>query len=599
MAGGIPAGTAAAVLAAWLAAMAAAQEPLGPPFGDNTYRSAIRDDGAVDVDDFVGPLVAGETLTVTVAAEGDRALLPGLALFDPAGAERTPPLRLGAGGARAAIRRFPVDRTGRWVVRVLGRDESEGAYRVRFRVGRCRTAGRARCRFPAGAARVEVRPFEAVRGSTLSLRLRPAGASRLPRLLEVLDPAGRAVPGAAALLDRRGGLLVLQELPLDGPDGTWRLVLGLDPGEALDAALRVRPPRRPRDAVDLDPAEPCLDPLPAPLEGTAGGLLRLRGRNLSAAPRASVRLGGLPAETVGAGPGEEYLDVILPGTPSEGALDVAVVNPDGQAWSAPGVVRVLPRGASFSLGLFPRAAEVAPGGRVAVRVRLGGPAPPEGAVVALSVEGVAATLPASVALAPYAYEAVFEVTAGTAPGAGRVVATWNGTASLALRVLGPDAPTEIDLSGWSLVQTSSARTFILPEGTRLHPGGTVVVARKSARAAFEAFWGVTLGSEVVYFDSGDTFPSLNGAETFSLADPAGHVVDGPTVALVAGRAYRRKPGEPAGADSSWDEGVAVPGAADPGVAPEPAGAGLYVSEIADPGATGAFVYEFVEVCWDP
>ena len=51
--------------------------------------------------------------------------------------------------------------------------------------------------------------------------------------------------------------------------------------------------------------------------------------------------------------------------------------------------------------------------------------------------------------------------------------------------------------------------------------------------------------------------------------------------------------------SSWTWSVAGPGAADPGVPPGPAGAGLYVSEIADPGATGAYVYEYVEITWDP
>src|SRR5689334_12697473 len=78
--------------------------PRGPVFGNNGYRSEIRDEGAPDTDDFVGPLSAGATLAVEVRALGDGGLLPGLALFDPTGAERTPPLKVAREGRTVAFR---------------------------------------------------------------------------------------------------------------------------------------------------------------------------------------------------------------------------------------------------------------------------------------------------------------------------------------------------------------------------------------------------------------------------------------------------------------------------------------------------------------
>jgi hypothetical protein len=607
--------------------------PRGPFLGNNAYRSEIRDEGAPDADDFVGPLAAGETLSVDARALPDgsgpdgsgqgeaaapAALRPGLALLDPTGEDRTPPLLVSGAGDRVSFRRFAADVTGRWVLRVLGREDSEGPYEVRFRVEAPPGPRLRRVRLDGEGSRVEVFPFEAIRGSTLSLRLRPPGCSLLaapgsgcPRaarqfpgdpLLDVLDPDGRPVPAVGALLDRRGGALVLRRVPLDGTDGTWRIVLGVDgaPGARPGSlAFRVDSPRRLRGTIDLDPIEPALARRDAPLASGAGTLVLLEGRGFSAAPLPTVILGGGPALVLSVDPGGRSLAVRLPLAAPDGPLDAAVVNPDGQACAAPDYVRVVPPGPPEVLALRPVPVAVTAGQEVSVTVAISSPAPVGGAPVALTLEGGFASCPAEVRVPPYGLEATFPVTAGKKPGTGRLLATYGRTVEAPVEVRPTPGPTEIDLSGWRIVQTDSSRTFVIPDGTRLRRGASLVVARNAARTAFEAFWGATLPADAVYLDSGDRFPSLNGDETFTLLDGAGQAVDGPTPKLVPGRLRRRRPGTEAGTMSSWIDLAAVPGDATPGAAEGQVGDGaLRITEVADPPATGQFVHEFVEVSWD-
>ena len=132
------------------------------------------------------------------------------------------------------------------------------------------------------------------------------------------------------------------------------------------------------------------------------------------------------------------------------------------------------------------------------------------------------------------------------------------------------------------------------------PGGYLVVARKASRAAFEGFWGRGLGGDVVYLDSGDAFPSINGQETFELRNAAGTVVDGPTIQLATGTNYQRQPGTDASQASSWSTGTATSAVATPGSGqpPEGEGVGVYISEFSDAQGSGNWIYEFVEIHFD-
>ena len=154
----------------------------------------------------------------------------------------------------------------------------------------------------------------------------------------------------------------------------------------------------------------------------------------------------------------------------------------------------------------------------------------------------------------------------------------------------------IDLSGWSIVQTESDRTFVIPEGTVLQPGDVLIVGRDIGEAAFEDYWGVVFGPDVTYFDSGDTFPAINGDETYELRDDSDSSIDGPTPALVLGESLDRIDPEDAG-PTGWQTQSAEVGTPTPGTSTDPAGGftGVFLSEVSDANGNGNFVYEFVEL----
>ncbi|MDX9732711.1 MAG: endonuclease, partial [Thermoanaerobaculia bacterium] len=156
--------------------------------------------------------------------------------------------------------------------------------------------------------------------------------------------------------------------------------------------------------------------------------------------------------------------------------------------------------------------------------------------------------------------------------------------------------TTLDIGGWQLVQANSTQTYTLPAGTTVPPGGYVVIGRNVEKAAFETAWGVTLGPDVVYLNSGETIPMINGGETYTLKNASGVIVDGPTIALPATfqSVRRNDPCQPAGSAGSWTAGAlstATPGTG----AGAGCGTGLVINEFSD---ASAFANEFVELHWD-
>ena len=163
------------------------------------------------------------------------------------------------------------------------------------------------------------------------------------------------------------------------------------------------------------------------------------------------------------------------------------------------------------------------------------------------------------------------------------------------------ASTTLDVGGWQLVQANSTQTYTLPAGTTIPAGGYVVIGRNADKAAFETFWGVTLGPDVVYLNAQNTNgsipPTINGSETYTIRDASGTVLDGPTIAMAsgAGQSLRRiDPCLAAGTAASWTVGASA--TATPGTgAGAGCGIGLVVNEFSD---ASNYVHEFVELHWD-
>jgi hypothetical protein len=166
---------------------------------------------------------------------------------------------------------------------------------------------------------------------------------------------------------------------------------------------------------------------------------------------------------------------------------------------------------------------------------------------------------------------------------------------------GDQVAVPVDLTNYRLHQLNATCVFTLPEGTLVEPGGGIIVARDATKAAFEDAWAKKLPSNVLFFDSGDSCPQLNGDETFRLVDPTGFSVDGVTIALDANTNIQRTaPTSAPGLTGSWAIDVVLPLEVTPGVAANrDIGSGkIWISEVSDAVGTGNFVYEFVEISVD-
>jgi len=157
----------------------------------------------------------------------------------------------------------------------------------------------------------------------------------------------------------------------------------------------------------------------------------------------------------------------------------------------------------------------------------------------------------------------------------------------------------VDLSGFTLEQSTGFIDFTLPAGTTVPHGGFVIVARNASKSAFQNFYGKTLPANVTYVNSAITtprFPNINGSETFTLFDPNFVQVDGPTVAepSAGGRTFARTNcGSAAGAATSWTSKSNAASNATPGAGLLSTGLNqVCISEFAD--ATSS-QFEYVEI----
>jgi hypothetical protein len=301
-----------------------------------------------------------------------------------------------------------------------------------------------------------------------------------------------------------------------------------------------------------------------------------------------------------------------------------VQNPDGQADVRDGYLLYIAPPNPAIRTLTPGTASVYVGAGKTFTVTLDRAAPVGGITVSLAATGAIGTVPGVVTIAAGQSFATFDFAAGGNVGAGQVTATFGGTdlaadvSVVALPDPGggggggdppPPLPDEIDLSGWSVVQTTSGRTYSLPSGTKLKQGDYLVIARISNSPSFQSFWGVTFGSNVVFLsgenvpsDQGDDWPTVNGDETYELRNASGVAVDGPTIAMQAGggASYVRTAGAPAGQSTSWAQVGATVGTPTPGSGQGTSSTkhGVYISEFSDAAGSGNFIYEFVEIHFD-
>jgi endonuclease I len=160
--------------------------------------------------------------------------------------------------------------------------------------------------------------------------------------------------------------------------------------------------------------------------------------------------------------------------------------------------------------------------------------------------------------------------------------------------------TPLAVGGYRLTQANATYVYTLPAGTTVPANGYLVVARSADKAAFEAFWGVTLGADAAFLNSAGGMPVINGSETYTLADAGGTIIDGPTIAMGSSGAQslrRIDPCQAAGLSSSWAIGTESAATVGSG-AGAGCGVGLVINEFSDASGSGNYVYEFLELHYD-
>jgi len=156
-----------------------------------------------------------------------------------------------------------------------------------------------------------------------------------------------------------------------------------------------------------------------------------------------------------------------------------------------------------------------------------------------------------------------------------------------------------DISGWKLVQANATLNYTFPANTIIPKKGYVIVGRNATKSQFEAFWGVTLASNVVYINSGDTMPQINGSETYTLKDASNATVDGPTFAQdsVSGDSLERANCGSVGSAGTWTKVAAS--SATPGTnGLNGCSLGVFINENSDALGTGNYIYEYIELFKD-
>jgi hypothetical protein len=156
----------------------------------------------------------------------------------------------------------------------------------------------------------------------------------------------------------------------------------------------------------------------------------------------------------------------------------------------------------------------------------------------------------------------------------------------------------VDLTFFQFKQTTSNERPHIPLSTLVPPGGYLVAARNATKAEFEAFYGRTLGANVVYIDAATDgftkFPAITGGSAYVLMDPQDVIIDGPSIVLPSGTILSRTSCDaPAGAATSWIAKPASAGNATPGTGPLSTGLDrICITEIADSSRSQ---FEYVEI----
>lgn len=152
-----------------------------------------------------------------------------------------------------------------------------------------------------------------------------------------------------------------------------------------------------------------------------------------------------------------------------------------------------------------------------------------------------------------------------------------------------DEITGINLNGYTIYQYDSYQSYTFGDIT-LPDNGYLILSRNTDKLAFESYFGISLGGDVTFINSGGTLPQINGAETYSLHATGGALVDTTTSVLSSGNSCQRDSTNV----NTWTQiawASATPGSGANGGH----NAGIIINEYSD---AGDYNYEFIELYYD-
>jgi len=154
----------------------------------------------------------------------------------------------------------------------------------------------------------------------------------------------------------------------------------------------------------------------------------------------------------------------------------------------------------------------------------------------------------------------------------------------------------VNVGGWTITQANATLTYTIPAGTTIPSKGYLIIARNATKSAFQTFWARTLAANVIYINSADTMPQINGSETYTLRNSSGTVIEGATVAMdtSGGFSFQRATCGAIGTLSSWSHVVSTSGTPGSGGLAT-CNRGAFINEFSDATGTGNYVYEFIEI----
>ncbi|MEN8150401.1 MAG: IPT/TIG domain-containing protein [Planctomycetota bacterium] len=277
-----------------------------------------------DVDTFVFDVLADSVLEVEVRAIKDSLLAPGLELLAPDGTPIDISAKLSERKKKVRIRKLTLLETGRYGLRVAGRNESEGDYRLKLAVTPPKQRTEKFTLSPLKLANVR---FGAKPDTIVNVTVKSKGGPVY--VVHVADPLGNEIPGANRLFKETDHGLQARLFPTRN-SGNYYLGLRGNLDTTTNVTVKIRTKHTPPIAQKrvISKYEPIIDAL-VPDNGREGNGITIEGRNFLPGT-ITVLFGEDEAPSafyVNAG----KINVIVPAEGDDSIVDITVYNPDGQS----------------------------------------------------------------------------------------------------------------------------------------------------------------------------------------------------------------------------------------------------------------------------